>query len=113
MSHICRNPAGANGWASGDTHSNHLFSRNSVSLKNNQPAGITEITGEAATSFDIDATTDTLDTIATWRAALLDRIARALLVFELHDCETDILPLIEEVTAFKRVCACIGWRGDT
>jgi hypothetical protein len=38
MSHICRNPVAGNGRASGDTYSNHLSSRNSVSVKKNQSA---------------------------------------------------------------------------
>lgn len=68
--------------------------------------------GEAAV-FDIDATTDTLTLIADWRDDLLDRIRRTALVFELHNSEIDVQPLIEEAAAFKRVCACLGWRGDT
>jgi hypothetical protein len=51
--------------------------------------------------------------LAAWRADLLARIARAQLIFELHDTEFDFQPLADEVAAFQRVCACLRWQeGD-
>ena len=58
----------------------------------------------------LNAAKDTLEVIAEWRVDLTARIRRAQLIFLFHDCETDIQPLIEEVAAFKRVCACLAWR---
>jgi hypothetical protein len=52
---------------------------------------------------------DTRETLATWREDLSDRIARAQLVFELHDCGIDLSQLNEEVKAFKRCCAALAW----
>lgn len=63
-----------------------------------------------ATHVHLNTDTDTLEVIAEWKHDLQARIARARLILELHDCLTDIEPLIEEVAAFKRVCACLAWR---
>jgi hypothetical protein len=62
-------------------------------------------------AFDIDGATDTLQTIAAWKEDLTARIRRTQLMFELVDCEIDIGPLVDELTNFKRVCACLAWRG--
>jgi hypothetical protein len=62
-------------------------------------------------AFDIDDTTDRLETIAAWKEDLLARIRRAQLMFELVNCDIDIGPLVDELTDFKRVCACLAWRG--
>jgi hypothetical protein len=56
MTHICRSPAGANGWASGDTYSNHQTSRNSVSINKNQSDAIAygDPPRQKAASFNLD-----------------------------------------------------------
>jgi hypothetical protein len=51
--------------------------------------------------------------LAAWRDDLRARIARAQLIYELHDTEFDFGELADEVAAFRRVCACLAWRdGD-
>jgi hypothetical protein len=59
---------------------------------------LAEITGDAA-PFDSTIDIDTLTTIADWKADLQARIARAMLIFQLHDSSTDFQPLIEEALA--------------
>ncbi len=51
-----------------------------------------------------------LSLIADWQDDLRMKIARAEMIFQLHDCEFDFQPLADEVAAFKRVCACLAWR---
>ena len=73
---------------------------------------ITAITSEEVAGFDIERATDDLAMMADWAAELRARIARIMLVYELHDVDVDFTELAAEVTAFKRVIACIRWRQE-
>jgi hypothetical protein len=63
-----------------------------------------------AISFDIEGLTANLAVIADWKQELLNKIERTKLIFQLHDCNTDIEPLLEEVAAYKRCCRALSWR---
>lgn len=63
------------------------------------------------TRRDLDAITDDLVTLASWRVDLIERIERALLRFEL----VGISPieegdLVAEVCDFARTCRAMAWR---
>jgi hypothetical protein len=65
----------------------------------------------AAARRQLDAVTDQLAAVADWKARLRQDIARAQLVFELVDIDTDTAGLEAEVALFTRVCTCLAWRG--
>jgi hypothetical protein len=66
-----------------------------------------------AIAHDIDATTDTLETIADWKDNLRARIARARLRFELVRLDEDKQDeLVNEVEQFKNVCRALTRTGS-
>lgn len=72
----------------------------------------TNFADAATIKFDLDVMTETLQLIVDWRDDLLSRIARAQIRFELIGFdEGEEERLVDEVAAFRRFCAAVGWRG--
>jgi hypothetical protein len=67
-----------------------------------------EIPSTAEQVFDIDATTDILSVIANQRDDLRRRLRFELV--GLDDGELD--QLVDQIAEFRRVCACLAWRGE-
>ena len=65
-----------------------------------------------AFTFNKDAVTDDLASIADWKEDLQSRIRRAQFIFLYADFDVDFSSLQTEVETYKKVCRCLAWRPE-